>query len=73
MANIGREKGGVTVDDPIVEHPDDPLEAALNREAHDAIGLQLRKVYGEMLNAPIPEKFSELLASLARGESESKG
>ncbi len=32
------------------------------------IGTQLKAVYDEMLNAPIPDRFVELLDKLERGE-----
>jgi hypothetical protein len=73
MSNTERKKSGEAADGRTVEHTDEPPEAMLNSEAQDAIGLQLRRVYGEMLSAPIPDKFSELLANLARSERESKG
>jgi hypothetical protein len=40
----------------------------LPTEAHGRIGRQLRKVYGEMLAEPMPDKFSKLLEELAKSE-----
>lgn len=38
-------------------------------EAQGQIGKQLRKVYGEVLAEPMPDKFAELLARLSQSES----
>ncbi|MGE0768888.1 MAG: NepR family anti-sigma factor [Hyphomicrobiaceae bacterium] len=40
----------------------------LPREAQGRIGQHLRKVYGEILSEPLPDKFSQLLDSLAKTE-----
>lgn len=46
-------------------------EPALPRELQGAIGKQLKHVYGQMLAEPLPDKFTELLASLSKNESNS--
>jgi len=40
----------------------------LPREAQGRIGQHLRRVYGEILSEPLPDKFSQLLDSLAKTE-----
>lgn len=35
----------------------------------EAIGSQLKKVYGQMLSDPLPDKFVELLSALSKGET----
>jgi len=40
----------------------------LPREAQGRIGQHLRRVYGEILSEPLPDKFSQLLESLAKTE-----
>lgn len=42
---------------------------ALPAEAQGQIGKQLRKLYGEMLSEPMPDKFAELLARLSKSET----
>lgn len=37
-------------------------------EAQGQIAKQLRQVYGDMLAEPMPDKFAELLAQLAKSE-----
>lgn len=44
---------------------DEEPQAALNVEAQDAINRHLRQVYGDLLSAPIPDKFKALLSELA--------
>lgn len=46
-------------------------DAALAPEAQDAITSQLKRLYGDMLKAPIPDRFSELLADLSKGKRSS--
>ncbi|MBR2536708.1 MAG: hypothetical protein IKE66_11615 [Hyphomicrobium sp.] len=41
------------------------------RELQGAIGKQLKHVYGQMLAEPLPDKFTQLLASLSKPESNS--
>ena len=38
-------------------------------EAQGQIGKQLRKLYGDMLSEPMPDKFAELLARLSKSET----
>jgi hypothetical protein len=40
----------------------------LPREAQGRIGQHLRRVYGEILSEPLPDKFSQLLDSLGKTE-----
>ncbi len=46
-------------------------DPVLNPEARDAIASNLRRLYGGMLDAPMPDKFSQLLADLAGSEKKS--
>ena len=46
-------------------------ENAMRRELQGAIGKQLKHVYGQMLAEPLPDKFTQLLASLSKPESNS--
>lgn len=46
---------------------DDP-HVTLPREAQGRIGQHLRRVYGEILSEPLPDRFSQLLESLAKTE-----
>lgn len=46
-------------------------ESAMPRERQGAIGKQLKHVYGQMLAEPLPDKFTQLLASLSKPESNS--
>lgn len=41
-----------------------PNEAPSGLEASDALGRQLKKVYGKLLNEPVPDKFFDLLRRL---------
>lgn len=40
----------------------------LPREAQGRIGQHLRRIYGEILSEPLPDKFSQLLDNLAKTE-----
>ena len=42
--------------------------AVLPKEAHGRIGQQLRRIYGDMLAEPLPDKFSQLLDELSKSE-----
>jgi hypothetical protein len=42
--------------------------AVLPREAQGRIGQHLRRIYGEILAEPLPDKFSKLLNNLAKTE-----
>lgn len=46
-------------------------ENAMPRELQGAIGKQLKHVYGQMLAEPLPDKFTQLLASLSKTENNS--
>ena len=41
-----------------------PNEGPTGVEASDALGRQLKKVYGRLLNEPVPDKFFDLLRRL---------
>jgi hypothetical protein len=41
------------------------------QEIQGQIGKQLRQIYGKMLAEPLPDKFSKLLADLAKAEPKS--
>lgn len=47
------------------------IDGALPRELQGAIGKQLKHVYGQMLAEPLPDKFTQLLASLSKPENNS--
>lgn len=42
--------------------------AVLPREAQGRIGQHLRRIYGEILAEPLPDKFAKLLNNLAKTE-----
>ncbi len=44
-----------------------PVHACLEPELQDHIGRQLRAVYNELLQEPIPDRFLRLLADLEQG------
>lgn len=44
--------------------------AQIGQEAQDDIGRQLRAVYNEVLDEPVPERFLKLLADLERSQNE---
>lgn len=44
----------------------------LPQELKGAIGKQLKRVYGQMLAEPMPDKFSLLLETLSKSENGSK-
>lgn len=39
-------------------------------EAQGRIGRQLQQIYGQMLSEPMPDKFTQLLADLAKSEGD---
>ena len=43
-----------------------PGNPGLEPELQDHIGIQLRAVYNEILNEPVPDRFLKLLADLER-------
>ncbi len=47
-----------------------PPTAGLEPELQDHIGRQLRAVYEEVLNEPVPDRFLQLLAELERKQAE---
>ena len=46
-----------------------PGNPGLEPELQDHIGIQLRAVYNEILNEPVPDRFLKLLADLERKEA----
>ncbi|MBL8565236.1 MAG: hypothetical protein JNM89_05920 [Hyphomicrobiaceae bacterium] len=57
---------------PSAAHGDEAPSAVLSAEATEAIAVGLREVYAELLNAPLPDRFSKLLAELTNAEDVSK-
>ena len=54
---------------PDGSHSEDPaLEPGLDRVIQARIGDQLRAMYDNLMQQPIPDRFSELLGRLERGE-----
>ena len=47
-----------------------PDASGLEPELQDHIGIQLRAVYNEVLNEPVPDRFLQLLADLERKQAE---
>jgi hypothetical protein len=47
-----------------------PVRNALEPELQDHIGMQLRSVYDEVLNEPVPDRFLKLLAELERKQAD---
>jgi len=47
-----------------------PVNGGLEPELQDHIGRQLRAVYDEVLNEPVPDRFLRLLAELERKQAE---
>jgi hypothetical protein len=54
-------------------HNPEPGEAALDPKALEAIGRALKAHYDDLVNAPLPDKFIELLARLEAKERETQG
>lgn len=57
------------------ERPGEENSASLSApplptEAHGRIGRHLRKVYGELLAEPMPDKFGKLLDQLSKSEGQ---
>lgn len=50
----------------------DLAESALPRELQGHLGKHLRAHYSELIQAPVPQKISDLLARLAATESKTK-
>jgi hypothetical protein len=48
--------------------PGEEPHVLLPREAQGRIGQHLRRIYGEILSEPLPDKFSQLLDNLAKTE-----
>ncbi|MGD9802248.1 MAG: NepR family anti-sigma factor [Hyphomicrobiaceae bacterium] len=48
--------------------PNEDGHVLLPREAQGRIGQHLRRVYGEILSEPLPDKFAQLLDNLAKTE-----
>lgn len=41
------------------------MESTLTQESADLIGRQLRKVYGDLVAEPLPDRFADLLSKLS--------
>lgn len=67
MAN-GKEASGGVRGSEIIEAPEEAGNdvPALPEAACDAIALKLRATYGELVNAPIPDRFAKLLDDLSK-------
>jgi len=64
-----QQKGETEVDACAAKNgPKEKPHVVLPREAQGRIGQHLRRVYGEILSEPLPDKFSLLLESLAKTE-----
>ena len=50
-----------------------PRNDAHSGEKADWIGRELRKVFNETLNEPIPDRLKDLLTKLSDGEDEDEG
>ncbi|RVU16344.1 NepR family anti-sigma factor [Methylobacterium oryzihabitans] len=64
--------------DPAPERPARPAgpgdhatsgRPGLDGDARDRIGAGLRRLYGNLLAAPVPERFTQLLDDLAEGRA----
>lgn len=62
------EEAAVNAEDKSVGHRKNGAGVALTSEAQGAITKQLQQMYGDMLSAPMPDKFAQLLDKLARSE-----
>lgn len=51
--------------------PSQPEAPPLPEAASDAIALKLRASYAELVNAPIPDRFSKLLDELSKASKQS--
>ena len=47
--------------------------ASVQMQVQDHIGRQLRAVYDDLLNQPVPDRFLELLEQLDQGKPEANG
>ena len=51
-----------------------PVDAGLDAKAMEAIGRALKAHYDDLVKAPLPDRFQELITSLdAAGETRPKG
>jgi hypothetical protein len=55
-----------------VKLPDDAAEVRLNAKMQEVIGRSLKAHYDDLIHAPIPDKFIELLARLEAQERKSR-
>jgi hypothetical protein len=67
----GRE-GQITPSEEPAGSEDFPMTARAAKELTDAIATPLRAAYSELLSKPIPEKFKNLLQSLAARDKHSR-
>jgi len=66
-----RSRGGIMSKSKTAEGQP-PSEAALDPKALDAIGRALKAHYDDLVNAPLPQKFLDLLARLDVVEREAE-
>ena len=52
---------------------DDGFDQSLTSESKDMIGKQLRKVYGDMIAEPLPDRFADLLQQLSSVDLKNSG
>lgn len=53
-----------TVDKPRAPSPDRPADPGLDRPTQGRIGDQLRAMYDDLLNQPVPDRLADLLKRL---------
>lgn len=46
----------------------DEMDSILTQESADLIGRQLRKVYGDLVAEPLPDRFADLLNKLSAAD-----
>ena len=64
-SDMSRRRGTAAASKPGAEEPEEP---SLDRAIQSRIGDQLRAMYDNLMEQPIPDRFSELLGQLEKGE-----
>ena len=64
-SNLSRRRGTAAADEPSADEPDEP---SLDRAIQSRIGDERRQMYDNLMEQPIPDRLSELLGRLDRGE-----
>lgn len=59
--HLGSERGGL-------EPPDSEGSGGVSKDSQDAIGKQLRRMYGRLVSEPLPERFTKLLEELGKAD-----